>query len=207
MKKLLEFDLQGHFTSNRLKYSLILALLFVGMLFGAIMGKNAYQNAQNLGLFDSFVSIYTINGVTNSEVFIKALISNIRILMLLWVSGFFVWLCPLNFLTIFSKGFGIGYVVAYFLNDGGIIGFFVAFTSLLFQNLVILPAFVVYSQIQFDFSIQYKKLKSSPNRFKQQRHLIQKNILILLIMMLICVISSAIEAYAGNFCTKLIVQF
>lgn len=207
MKKLLKFDLQGHFISNRLKYAFILILLFIGMSIGAVMGKNAYQNSQNSGLFESFVSVYTINGVTNSEVFIKSFISNIRTLIFLWISGFYIWLCPLNFLAITSKGFGVGYVISYFLNDGGIIGFFVAFTSLFFQNLLILPSFVVYSQIQFEFSKQYKKLKSSPNKFKQQRRLIHKNILVLLVMLLICVISSVIEAYAGNFCTKLLIQF
>ena len=118
------------FNKNRVKFLVVTALFFCGIIIGAICDvKNVSDD--NIGYMNNFASAYKLQGVSSSEIFFRALISYLRIFAFIWLSGRFVFLIPLNLFSVAAKGFGLGFTISYLIRwsgFGGIIfGFLILF--------------------------------------------------------------------------------
>lgn len=201
MTKAYANKLKAHFLSNRLYYILALISVFCGILIGAFASTKADSGTKYL---DNLFSAWSLQGISYFEVFIKSLISNLRYIILLWFSGWFIWLIPINLITLASKGFGVGYTISFMVGSGGFKGFLFAFVSLFFQNIILLPAMVIYAVIQLRFTAELDKLKNSSARYRQRKQLIIKNTVVLAVFLFVSALCSGIETYVVPFFIKII---
>ncbi len=195
MTKLGTKNIQAHFLSNRICYAATLVLMFGGIIAGSVIGASSGSSSGDAEYLSSIFSVYKLQGITRSEFFIKSIIPNFRSLLLIWLSGFFIPLVPLNFITVASKGFAIGYTISFFVSTNGFLGALFVFIALFFQNIILLPALMIYSVIQLRFALNLHNLKKSPSHYKQRRNLIINNIWVFAAMACIALLCGCIETY------------
>lgn len=182
-----------HFKNNIRKYILVSSFLFVGIILGALWGIDSQKSSHNGNILNSFLSVYKLTGITSNEMFLKSMMSNIRPLILLWISGFSIYLIPINLCTCSIKGFGIGYTISYFTSEGGIYGLFFSFINLFFQNIIYIPAMLIYSVIQINYVMNIKKANSIQSGYKQIKKLKINNFVFFIIGIIICVLCAIVE--------------
>lgn len=204
MKKTRCESVYAHITANRGKYIIVLISLFIGITSGAIIGINTNSFSDKSDFLTDFISVYKLQGITYSDVFVNSLISNLRMLIVLWISGLYIWLIPVNIISVAAKGFGIGYAVAYFISGNGLKGFLFAFITMFFQNVIAIPLMLVYAVLQIIFSIKVYRLKGVSSNYKQIRKLRIHNITIFFVGAIICIGCSMFEAGVTPWLIKLI---
>ena len=184
----------AHITANRGKYIIVLISLFISITSGAIIGINANSFSDKSDFLTDFISVYKLQGITYSDVFVNSLISNLRMLIVLWLSGLYIWLIPVNIISVSAKGFGIGYAVAYFISCSGLKGFCFAFITMFFQNVITIPLMLVYSVLQIIFSMKVYRLKRGSSNYRQIRKLRINNVILFIISIILCICCSMFEA-------------
>ena len=194
--------LQRYLTENKFKLFTTAAFMLAGIILGAVWACRAGGNTAESDISD-FISAYKLMGASSTDILRRSLPLNLRIFILIWISGWFVWLLPVNFVELSSKGFGFGYTISYLVLRNSIKGFLIAFSALFLQNLILIPAMLMYSVIQMNFAVRFKRLRGSGALYKQRRKLIIKNILTLCIMLLIAVLCSYIDAYIAPLLIKI----
>ncbi len=185
-------ELKHHILQNRIKYISVLAALFVGLFAGTLF---TLKGGLSSGYADNFISMYKLQGVSPSHIFAYSLLSYLRIIAVIWVSGRYVFLMPLNHIQIASKGFGIGCTISYMVSCFGISGAVFSFLSMFFQSIIFIPVLIVYSVYQINFSLEYKTVKNSPAAFKQKRRILISDLKKLLLILLAVLLCTCIEAY------------
>ncbi len=182
-----------HILENRAGYLAAAICMLIGLTLGALGGtKSAEASDQYISALSS---AFSLHGASPTEILTESLWSSARFFLLIWISGWFIWLYPINLLEVLSKGFGIGYTTSYLITSDGLSGFCVSAISLLFQNILILPLLIIYSALQLRFSLNYSKIRYSGAAFKQRRRLIKFNLVSLSIVFLIIFLCSTLDAY------------
>ncbi len=184
-----------YLVTNKIKYVLVVLCIFAGIVTGAILSSVSVKENPDNNTMLSFISAFNLQGTEFGEVFKTSILSNFRIIFFIWLSGFFIWLLPLNFAEIIFKGFGIGYTVSYLSSIGGIKGFFLAFVSLFLQNLVWLPCIIVFSVLQINRGLLNQRLRGSASQYKQRKKSLIKSLLQLGIIIVVALLCSLIEGY------------
>ena len=195
MTRLGEKSLQSHFLSNRIWYAVVLVLMFGGIILGSVIGAKSGSYSGDTEYIESIFSVFKLQNINHSELFMKSVLPILRNIFLIWLSGFFILLIPLNFIVIASKGFAIGYTISFFVSTKGVLGGIFVFAALFFQYTILLPALLVYSVIQLNFALNLHSIKNSSAHYKQRRHLIFKNIWPLAAMSGIAMLCGYIETY------------
>lgn len=185
-------ELKQHILQNRIKYISVVSALFIGLFAGTLFTSNGGLSS---GYADNFVSMYKLQGVSPSHIFAYSLISYLRIIAVIWISGRYVFLMPLCFIQVASKGFGIGCTISYMVSCFGMSGAVFSFLSMFFQSIIFIPMLTIYSVYQINFSLDYRKVKSSPAAFKQKRRMLISDLKILLLILLVVLLCTCIEAY------------
>ncbi len=174
---------------NRNKYIILSVILLIGAIAGAIFGsKSALSDS---GSFENFISAYKLHGAASNEIFVRALKTNLRPVFLIWVSGWSLLLIPLNLIQMISKGFGLGYTMAYLISVSGFKGFLFGFLSLFVQNIILLPVFLMLAVYEINFASAFS-MKNTP--IKQRRRMTIDNLTIFIFAIISAIISSLAEA-------------
>ncbi len=192
MNVTLSDELKQHILQNRIKYISVLTALFVGLFAGTLF---TLKGGLSSGYADNFISMYKLQGVSSSHIFIYSLVSYIRIIAVIWISGRYVFLMPLNHIQVASKGFGIGCTVSYMVSYFGASGAVFSFLSMFFQSIIFIPVLIVYSVYQINFSLEYRMVRNSPSAFKQKRRMIIMDLKKLLLVLLAVLLCTCIESY------------
>lgn len=192
--KNLKCNFCAFFNKNRVKFLVVTALFFGGIIIGAICDvKNVSDD--NLGYMNNFASAYKLQGVSSSEIFFRALISYLRIFAFIWLSGRFVFLIPLNLFSVAAKGFGLGFTISYLIRWSGFGGIIFGFLILFAQNIIFIPVMLIYSVYQLNFVLEYGRIKQNGALFKQTKRLIVSDIKISAAVIATAIVCCCIEAY------------
>lgn len=195
MNKKYTDNLYGYIKTNRIKYFIVIIFLFSGIIAGAILSAFSLSENFNDQYLNNFISTYNLQGAIPLEIFKNALFSNLRLIVCIWISGIFIWLFPLNFIECLFKGFGIGYTISYLSSVGGFKGFLLSALSLVVQNIIFIPAIIMFSVIQINFSKKIHKLRNLSSQYRQRKKLVKNNFCTFAIMLAIGIVCSALEAY------------
>lgn len=204
MIKKLSDNISDHIMNNKFKYLALIASLFGGLVFGIILclkGNVSENYAEN------FISSYKLYGVSSKTVFISSFLSYMRCGLILWVSGRHIFLTPLVFVQVFSKAFGLGYTISYFVSVLGFNGVLLSFSSMFLQNIIFIPLMLIYSVWRINFALKYRESKSSPASFKQKERLNLEDFKIFMLFFALILACVLIEAYIipslyNPICTK-----
>ncbi len=194
MKKRKNLIIVSHISSNRIKYIIALFFLFTGIIIGAVVCSNKIMLKNNDVSLTNFFYDHQRHAPSLLS-YLHIFIINIRPFILLWLSGRFLWLAPLNYTELMAKGYGLGYTVAYLSLSCGGRGFILAFISLVIQNIILLPALIFFSVIQLNVSLNKNKLNDLRYVYKQKRRLQQRELCVIITVVFVVIVCSVIDAY------------
>lgn len=140
--KLKEALLQ-HIKNNAKEYAIVLILFLIGLVFGIIFINNAAESQVNdittyLGNF-----LEQIKGdvsIDQLELLKNAMVSNFILALVLWFVGSTVIGIPIVYGIVIYRGFCLGYTISSVIATIGMAkGIVFVLTSLVFQNLLLIP--------------------------------------------------------------------
>ena len=196
MNKFLKETISAHISSNRICYVLAFLSALIGIGIGIFSGINSPKESSFL---QGFLLSYSDESVSTLSVFTRSLLLNLRTVLIIWASSFFVWLLPLSFIQLGAKGFGVGFCFSYLILDGGFKGLCFSVSSLLIQSLILIPVLIIYTVLQVNFSGEFDKTKKSPSLYKEGKKLLTKNALSLVFVILPILLCGLIDAYLTPF--------
>jgi len=141
-------------------YCFVIICLFVGIILGTISCSYFTDKNINIKYFNTLVSSFNIQGLSFKELYYNSIYSIARIFVIIWLSGWFIWLIPLNAAEIILKGFGIGYTISFLSLIGGFKGLALSFALLIGQIILLIPPILAFSVEEINRSINRYKTKN-----------------------------------------------
>ncbi len=191
-----------HFQGNFVVYFTLAMFFIIGIVAGAII-INRLSTEDNLKLVDHFSWIFNYikdGNYKSLDIFKLSLLSNIKILFIVWVLGLISLGILIIPLIICWKGAAIGFTVGILVEKFGIKGFLFALSGLLPHYLIIIPGFLAIGSVGLSQSLYRMKSKS---RRIYSRDITDYSILMLLFFVII-IVGSLIEGFFTPYFLNLI---
>ncbi|MDQ0161453.1 stage II sporulation protein M [Bacillus alveayuensis] len=198
-----------HIKDHSSTYLFVMVLFIMGVIFGAII-VNSMNITQKENLYDYlslfFGQVSEGNIARSADMFQQSFLDNMKYLGLMWVLGISIIGLPIIFIMLFLKGMVVGFTVGFLVNQMGWSGFLLSFTSVLPQNLLLIPAFILTSATATLFS-----LKLSRNLFMKSMQyspmiLFSRYILVFVCIVCITGIAAVLEGYASPIFIKNVIK-
>ncbi|KZZ86148.1 MULTISPECIES: stage II sporulation protein M [Bacillaceae] len=204
------------FIANHIKqqssiYLFVCVLFMMGVIFGAII-VNSMTFTQKEDLFfylSRFFGQVTDGKVADStEMFQQSFMHNIKYLGLIWILGISIIGLPIILIMLFLKGMVVGFTVGFLVNQMGWNGFVLSFVSILPQNILIIPAFIVLSAAAISFSLKLAMylLNKKRNLLDSPLQSFSKYAAVFAGIMVMIAGASVLEAFASPELMKAVVQ-
>lgn len=191
-------EVLGNSLSSNLKTYITLAIcLIAGIIGGSLFAifKNTTDTDALLGYIEQFVSGYQLTGASKMQIFLLSLANNLKTgICILCISLFYI-LLPLLFVNFFSKGFRIGFTVAFIIKGYGLGGSLFALVSLLPQNIIYLFATVIYSVFAFIQTIEIRRLRREGVLYRYKNRMIINTIAAFLVFLIFTAVGSLLESF------------
>lgn len=197
-----------HLAENRSVYLFTIVLFLMGIIFGAIVVNSLSLTQKNdlyMYLNQFFGQVAEGHFAQASAMFSASFAHYAKYVGLMWILGLSIIGLPIILILLFLKGVVVGFTVGFLVNQMGMTGFVLSFVSVLPQNIILVPAFIVVGAASIAFSLkmirnQFIKRSNEPI-FPQ---FIKYSMLILCIGALIAV-SSAFEAYISPVLMRIVI--
>ena len=197
----------NHIKNNAKDYLILLTLFVLGIVLGVFFINHSSDTQKNeiISYINSFINSLKENKMIDYLGLLKdSLIKNISLAILLWFIGSTVTLIPLIYGIVIFRGFCLGYTISSVVAIyGGVKGLLFATSTLLFQNIFLIPAL-------FAIALSGIKLYKSiiKNRRKENIKLeIYKHSIFSLLMTGMLVIASLAEVYISSNLINWIVKY
>lgn len=156
-KKMYQNVVANHFREHSSIYLFVVVLFLMGVIFGAII-VNSLSFTQKEDLFyylsQFFGQVSDGNVAAASDLFKQSIFHNTKFIGLMWILGISIIGLPVILILLFMKGMVVGFTVGFLVNQMGWDGFLLSFVTVLPQNLIIIPVFIVASTISVSFSLK-----------------------------------------------------
>jgi stage II sporulation protein M len=198
-----------HMREHASMYLFVIVLFLMGVIFGAIV-VNSLNFSQKQDLYyyltQFFGQVSKGNLASAQDMFQQSYFHNLKYIGLMWVLGISIIGLPIILILLFLKGIVVGFTVGFLVNQMGWQGFLLSFVSVMPQNLIIIPAFIVMGVISVSFSLRMVR-----NQFMKRTHepvfpMIMRYAMAMLVISVSLLVSSSLEAYVSPFFMKQIVQ-
>ncbi|WP_243290141.1 stage II sporulation protein M [Bacillus sp. FJAT-47783] len=198
-----------HIKEHSSTYLFVFVLFVMGVIFGAVIVNSMNMTQKEdlyyyLNLFFGQVSDGSVGSA--SEMFQQSFFHNLKYLGLMWVLGISIIGLPVILIMLFLKGMVVGFTVGFLVNRMGWSGFLLSFVSVLPQNLLLIPAFIITSSTAIVFSLKLirqlfmKRMQESPMKLFTRYALVFVGITVL------TCIAAVFEGYASPFLMKGIIK-
>ena len=135
--------LMSHIRNNIKEYAIVLILFLIGLIFGIVFVNNAQdsQIEEITSYFTEFVGNLKQDAKVDTQALLQeSLLSNGLLALILWFVGSTVIGIPIVYGIIAYRGFCLGYTISAVVASLGVgKGILFSLTSLLFQNMIIIP--------------------------------------------------------------------
>jgi stage II sporulation protein M len=160
----------AHLYENQSIYIFTVVLLIMGVIFGAVVVNSlALSEKQDLYSYLSqfFGQVSDGDFASAEAMFGQSFSHYLKYIGLMWILGLSIIGLPIILILLFLKGVVVGFTVGFLVNQMGWQGLFLSFASVLPQNLILVPAFIIVSTASVAFSIkmiqqQFMKKKTKP---------------------------------------------
>lgn len=146
-----------HFREHSSIYLFVVVLFLMGVIFGAVI-VNSLSFTQKEDLFyylsQFFGQVSDGNVAAANDLFKQSFFHNTKFIGLMWILGISIIGLPVILILLFMKGMVVGFTVGFLVNQMGWDGFLLSFVTVLPQNLIIIPVFIVASTISVAFSLK-----------------------------------------------------
>jgi stage II sporulation protein M len=200
--------LQAHIKENNSIYTFTMVLLVMGVVFGAVIVNSLpLSEKQDLIMYLKQFFNEMSGGKFASEqaMFDQSLSHYLKYIGFMWILGLSIIGLPIILVLLFLKGVVVGFTVGFLVNQMGWHGLLLSFVSVLPQNLVLIPAFIVVSTASVAFSLkmirqQFIRKTSAPILPQFMRY----SLLVVGVGGILCIIS-LFEAYISPLLMKAII--
>ncbi|ETI69835.1 stage II sporulation protein M [Neobacillus vireti] len=210
MKKRLYQSNAGEFFREHSSIFLFIVVLFLmGVIFGAIV-VNSMSITQKEDLFyylSQFFGQVSDGKVTvDNDLFLQSFLHNSKFIGLIWVLGISIIGLPVILILLFIKGMVVGFTVGFLVSQMGWNGFMLAFVSILPQNLIIIPVFILMAAFSVIFSMRMIKQQFMKKYAQPILPFFKGYILTLIVAVVFISAASGIEAYLSPLLMKTIIS-
>lgn len=199
MKRAVRIHLKDHISF----YTFTMVLVFIGIFFGAIIVNSLGIDQKNdlyLYLNRFFGQVSDEHLLNTKDLFNQSFTHYIKYLGLLWILGLSVIGLPIILILLFLKGVVIGFTVGFLVSQMGFKGLLLSLVSVLPQNLILVPTFIVVGVASLSFSLRL--IRMHLNRTEPFFPLLARYSLFMLLIVVLLVIPSSIEAYISPYLMK-----
>ncbi|MFN2745502.1 MULTISPECIES: stage II sporulation protein M [Bacillus] len=180
-------------------YLFVSVLFLMGVIFGAVI-VNSMTISQKEDLFyylnRFFGQLSEGKAAGSKEMFVQSFLHNIKYLGLMWILGISIIGLPVIFIMVFLKGIVVGFTVGFLVNQMGINGFFLSFVSVLPQNVLLIPAYLIMGTCAIAFSLRLiRQLFVKRSITEAPAQWFGRYALVLLLILSMSFASSLLEAY------------
>ena len=207
-KKTIEF-LKKHIKEHLVVYFLVVLCFVIGISVGAFTVKiiNAHQKEELISYLRGFFQLFSGSQLKGVDIFVESLKNNLQLLLLNWILGVIIIGLPIVFVIIGFKGFVIGFTVGLLIEEFRLIGGLLFLFSVLPQNIIFIPIFILAAVVSISYSIQIVKGKLS----KQRNFSLTKQLTLFsgihLGLALVVMVGALVESFIVPFFLSLIVKF
>ncbi|SFP24885.1 stage II sporulation protein M [Salibacterium halotolerans] len=152
--------LRRHWLEYRSLYWFSIVLLFMGVMFGAVLVNSLAMDLKNdlNGFVSQFFSQFREGAdMAPHHIFLQSLSRHAGYLILMWVLGLSVAGVPFILILLFLKGVVSGFTIGFLVQQMGSGGFFLAFSSIFLQNVIIIPSYIIMAVISISISLSMIK--------------------------------------------------
>ncbi len=198
----------SHIQENSSLYIFNAVLLLMGVIFGAILVNSLQLNQkQDLSFYLQrfFGQVSKGEFAIAGEMFRESYFSQLNTLDL-WILGISIIGLPLIFILLFAKGVVVGFTVGFLVSQHGWNGLLLAFVSVLPQNLIIIPVFLVMTTIAASFSLRMIRHQFIRKITEPLLPLLIRYTCFFLVIGAVLALASSVEAYASPVLMKEVVE-
>lgn len=198
MPEKLKTRLITHLQQHISLYTFSIALFLMGIIFGSII-VNSLPEASKTNLDHYLSTFFTEMGkgtiASPSDMFNNSFSQGFQYLVFIWLLGLSIIGLPIILILLFLKGVVVGFTVGFLVNEMGWHGFWMAVVSVLPQNLLLVPAFIIISTAAVAFSLKLIRqllVQTPENPLMPQ---FRRYGLLMLSILSLLLVSSLFEAY------------
>jgi len=207
-KRLYQNIAANHFREYSSVYIFVIVLFLMGVIFGAVV-VNSLSFSQKEDLFYYLSQFF--GGLTNgkqaeaNDLFLQSLLHNSKYIGLMWVLGISIVGLPVILILLFIKGMVVGFTVGFLVNQMGWDGFLLSFVSVLPQNFIIIPIFIIMAVMTITFSLQMIRRQFMKKISSPFMPMLTRYFLTLVGAIVLLTGAAAIEAYLSPVLMKAII--
>lgn len=207
MKREIKRIIRNHIRDNISIYTFTMVLIFIGIFFGAIIVNSLSLDQKNdlyLYLNRFFGQISTEQITSSLDLFSQSFTHYLKYIGLLWMLGISVIGLPIILILLFLKGVVIGFTVGFLVSQMGFKGFLLALVSVLPQNLILVPAFLIIGVASISFSLRMIRIQLT--KTEPFIPLLTRYSMLMLGIIGLLILSSTVEAYISPFLMKVMIN-
>jgi stage II sporulation protein M len=207
-KRLYQSDAASYFREHSSTFLFIVVLFLMGVIFGAIV-VNSMSITQKEDLFyylsQFFGQISDEKVAGTNDLFLQSFFHNSKFIGLMWILGISIIGLPVILILLFSKGMVVGFTVGFLVSQMGWKGFVLALVSILPQNMIIIPVFIMMAALSVIFSMRMIKKQFMKKYAQPILPYFKRYILALIVSVILIAVASGIEAYLSPWLMKSII--
>ena len=196
-----------HIRNNRKEYVVVCLLFIIGIFLGVLFVNKMQQEELEQGktYLSTFIENYkTTENTNNMEILQNSIKQNILLALIIWFFGTTVIGMPVVFGMVIYRGFSLGYTISLSIVTLGFSkGLAFILVSLLLQSILFIPAILALAVSGFKL---YKSIIKDKRRENIKLEIIRHTIFSI-IMVLVLIISSIIEAFVSMKGLKILVKY
>ena len=199
----------SHVREHSSIYLFITVLFLMGVIFGAIVVNSLnFTQKQDLYYYLSrfFGQVSEGEFASGAEMFKQSYFHNIKYVGLMWLLGISIIGLPVILILLFMKGIVVGFTVGFLVNQMNWNGFLLSVVSVLPQNLLIIPAFIVVGTVAVSFSLKMIRQQFMKRTNEPIFQLLTRYTILMVGISVILLLSSAFEAFASPVLMKGVVE-
>jgi stage II sporulation protein M len=208
-KRLYQSDAASYFREHSSIFLFIVVLFLMGVIFGAIV-VNSMSITQKEDLFyylsQFFGQVSSGKEAEDNDLFLQSFFHNSKFIGLMWILGISIIGLPVILILLFIKGMVVGFTVGFLVSQMGWQGFLLAFVSILPQNLIIIPVFIMMAALSVIFSLRMIKKQFLKKYAQPILPFFKRYIFALIVAGIFIVAASGIEAYLSPWLMKTMIS-
>lgn len=199
--------IKNHIINNKKEYLIAVLLFFVGLIIGILFINNVNDNQfieideYIKGLINKMKSVENIDNIMLLK---ESIISNLILIIILWLASSTVIGIPVVYGTLIFRGFVLGYTISSIVATlGAGNGILFSLPSLLLHNIIFIPAILATAVSGMKL---YKSIIKNREKENVKIEFIRHTIFCA-IMLLLLIISSFVEVYISTNLSKIVVNY
>src|SRR3954451_23214707 len=208
-KKVYQNIVVMHVREHSSIYLFVIVLFLMGVVFGAVVVNSlSFTQKEDLYYYLSqfFGQVTTGKMVTSNDLFMQSLFHNSKFIGLMGLLGISIIGLPIILILLFLKGMVVGFTVGFLVSQMGWKGFLLAFASILPQNLIIIPVFILMAAFSVIFSMRMIKRQFMKKYASPIMPFFKRYIVALIAAVLFISAASGVEAYLSPWLMKSIIS-